>query len=316
MENALKDKTVAILGYGNQGHAHALNLRDVGIPVIVGARPNGKAWWAATKDGFTPMSLQAAAALADVVMFLLPDQAIAPLFRDLAPVLEKGRKWIGFAHGFAYHFNQVPRLENCGYFLAAPKGAGAVLRSRFQAGEGLPTVFAAAPGSDEITRAVAEAYARAIAGKTPYLKETTFQLETEGDLFGEQTVLVGGVWALMQSAFDTLVKNGHPPESAFFDVCQELQATLELFLRHGPAEMAERISPTALYGAATRGPRVIGEAARAEMQKIFDEIRSGEFGKELLAELDSGGAQLQAERERLAKSDWQKTYETVKPYLS
>jgi ketol-acid reductoisomerase len=312
---SLQSKTVAILGYGNQGRAHALNLRDSGVSVLVGARAEGKGWKQAQADGFPPLSFAEAAAQAHVIAFLLPDQIIAPVFRDLAPVLEKETKWIGFAHGFAYYFGGVPQLPNCGYFLAAPKGAGALLRARFEAGQGLPTVFAVANGSCEATRKIAEAYARAIAGKTPFIRETTFQLETEGDLFGEQVVLVGGILELMRSAFETLVRNGHPPEMAFFDVCQEVQATVDLFLSSGPVGITEKISPTALYGAATRGPRVIGEKAKEEMQKIFEEIRTGTFANELLEEFKAGSVHLKSAKERDRDSTWEKAFQTTQKSL-
>lgn len=309
---SLQSKTVSILGYGNQGRAHALNLRDSGVQVVVGARPEGKAWKQAEADGFAPRPFEQAVGESEVVMFLLPDQLIAPVFKDLVPLLEKTPKWIGFAHGFAYHFGEVPHLPSCQYFLVAPKGAGAMLRSRYEAGNGLPTTFAVAKGSSLETHALAEAYARAIAGKTSFIRETTFQMETEGDLFGEQVVLVGGLMELMRAAFETLVRNGHPPEMAFFDVCQEVQVTVDLFLKYGPVGMAEKISPTALYGAATRGPRIVGEAAKAEMQRVFDEVRSGDFAKELLQEFQKGGKRLQAARESAIGSDWEKAFQDLK----
>lgn len=312
---SIQSKTVAILGYGNQGRAHALNLRDAGVSVRVGARPQGAAWKYAVEDGFAPETF-ATAAEAEVVMFLLPDQTIAPVFRELQTVLARGPKYIGFAHGFAYHFGGVPHLPNCQYFLVAPKGAGAMLRARYTSGGGLATTFAVAPDSHPGTRALAESYARAIAGKASFIRETTFALETEGDLFGEQVVLVGGLTELMRAAFETLVRNGHPPEMAFFDVCQEVQVTVDLFLKHGPTGMAEKISPTALYGAATRGPRIINAESRAAMQKIFEEVRSGEFGKELLNEVATGGKNLAAAKARDAQSDWQKTYDSLKPHLA
>jgi ketol-acid reductoisomerase len=312
---SIQNKTVAILGYGNQGRAHALNLRDAGVSVRVGARPGGLAWKSAVEDGFEPESF-AAAAQAQVVMFLLPDQTIASVFEDLLPLLKGSAKYIGFAHGFAYHFGGVPRLPNCQYFLVAPKGAGAMLRARFTSGGGLATTYAVAPDSLAETRALAESYARAIAGKASFIRETTFALETEGDLFGEQVVLVGGLTELMRAAFETLVRNGHPPEMAFFDVCQEVQVTVDLFLKHGPTGMAEKISPTALYGAATRGPRIINAESRKAMQLIFEEVRSGQFGKELLSEVESGGEKLRAARSRDVQSEWQKTYDSLKSHLS
>lgn len=310
----LQSKRVAVLGYGNQGRAQALNLRDRGILATIGARREGSAWERAEKDGFAPVTFSEAAR-ADVVMFLLPDQSIAPVMRDLIPILEDSNKWIGFAHGFAYQFGGVPRLPHCQYFLVAPKGAGAMLRARFEAGEGLPTTYAVAPGSSDHTRALAREYAGAIAGKTAFLEETTFALETEGDLFGEQAVLVGGLMELMRAAFETLVKNGHPPEMAFFDVCQEVQVTVDLFLKYGPGGMAEKISPTALYGAATRGPRIIDDRTREQMQRMFAEVRSGAFAEEFLEEIRRGGKLLEARKQELTHSQWNRAFQSLREKL-
>lgn len=248
-------------------------------------------------------------------MFLLPDTVIPTVYAEVESELSSGEKWIGFAHGFSFQFGRLRRLPKAQYFLAAPKGAGSVLRARFCSGEGLPTVFAVAPGSTETTRRLALSYARAIAGATPFLKETTFQLETEGDLFAEQVILVGGVMELMRNAFQTLVENGHPPEMAFFDTCQELTATLDLFIKSGPSGMLAKISPTALYGAATRGPRVVPPETRATMQAIFSEIREGTFARELQAEVAAGGAVLQAARAKEQGTVWDKTYAELKPYF-
>ncbi|MBY0372003.1 ketol-acid reductoisomerase [bacterium] len=309
---SIQSRTVAILGYGNQGRAHALNLRDRGIRVLVGARPEGRAQQQARDDGFEVFGLEEAARQAEIVMLLLPDQLISSALTDLRPALEGQRKWIGFAHGFAFQFANVPQYAGCEYFLAAPKGAGSVLRAKFEQGSGLPTCFAIAPGASAETREIARAYAEAIAGKTSFIRETTFQWETEGDLFGEQVVLVGGITELMRSAFETLVRHGHPPELAFFDVCQEVRATVDLFLQQGPAQMLEKISPTALYGAATRGPRVIPEKAREEMNRIFEEVRSGAFAKELFEEFRKGAPVMKEAKRAAREGDWEKAYESVK----
>jgi ketol-acid reductoisomerase len=309
---SIQSKKVAILGYGNQGRAHAANLRDCGVEVLVGARETGRAWGKAIEDGFLPVSFSKAVREADVVMFLLPDTAISTAYAQLESELSSGPKWVGFAHGFSFQFGQLKPLPTVQFFLVAPKGAGSVLRARFCSGEGLPTVFAVAAGSTEATRHIAESYARAIARGTSFLKETTFQIETEGDLFAEQVVLVGGVMELMRNAFQTLVENGHPPEMAFFDTCQELTATLDLFINAGPSGMLAKISPTALYGAATRGPRVVPPETRATMQLVFDEIRSGAFARELQS---AGEAALEKARSKESGSLWDKTYLGLKPYL-
>jgi ketol-acid reductoisomerase len=307
----IRGKTVAILGYGNQGRAHALNLRDSGIRTIVGARSSGNAEKTALADKFETFSLAEAARQADVVMLLLPDEAIPAVYRELAGTL--AGKTIGFAHGFAFHFKLVDPLPGTSYFLVGPKGAGAILRRRYEDGPGLPGVFAIAQGAAPGTRDVATAYAKAIGCGNLLLRETTFQEETECDLFGEQSVLCGGIMELMRAAFETLVKHGHSEEMAFFECCYEARLILELFLKFGPAGMAERISPTAFYGGLTRGRRLITDDTRREIEKIFGEVRSGSFAKEWMKEVADGKPAVEAERSRLRQSRLQAVYERLTP---
>lgn len=306
----IRRRTVAVLGYGNQGRAHALNLRDSGVTVLVGQRL-GAGFETARADGFTPVAPREAAARADVVMFLFPDQVIAEVHAELEPELGAA-KVLGFAHGFAYVYGLVPRLPGREYFLVGPKGAGALLRERFVAGSGLPGVLAVA---EERTRELAASYAKAIGCASSVLIETTFREETECDLFGEQAVLCGGILELMESAFQTLVKHGHTPEMAFFECCYEARMILELWMKFGPAGMAGRISPTAFFGGLTRGRRLVTDATRAEMEAMFREIRDGSFAKEWMSEVASGMPRLRERRAELARSALQKTYETLAPAL-
>jgi len=302
---------VAILGYGNQGRAQALNLRDSGIEVVIGARSGGQAFATAIADGFKPVTLEAAVQTSQVVMFLLPDTEIPKVYQSLLTLLPG--KTVGFAHGFAFHFGFLERLARCKYFLVGPKGAGAILRARYESGTGLPGIYAVAENSRPETVELAKAYAAAIGCATRYLKQTTFQEETESDLFGEQVVLCGGIPLLMQEAFEVLVENGHDPEMAFLETCFEAKLIVELWMKHGPAGMTQKISPTAFYGGLTRGREILGSDSKARMQKIFTQIRNGEFAKEWMKEGTAGAPSLKAAYSWSKDSQLQSTYEKLKP---
>ncbi len=309
----LQGKNVAVLGYGNQGRAHALNLRDSGVKVVVGAR-EGKGFEAAKRDGFSPLAPDAAVRSSEVVVFLYPDQVIPKVYAAVRSLLDG--KTIGFAHGFALHFGFLPIVPSCRYFLVGPKGAGAVLRERFEKGGGLPGVFALGPNADASTRALATAYAKGIGVAGSYLLETTFAEETECDLFGEQAVLCGGLMELMKQSSDVLVKNGHTPEMAFFETCYEVKTIIELWLKHGPKGMGDAISPTAYFGGKTRGQRLVNDGTRAELEKMFQEIRSGAFAKEWMAEVEKGTPRLAAWHKEDAASPLEKVHSQVKPFLT
>lgn len=306
----LKEQRVAILGYGNQGRAHALNLRDSGIQVVVGAEKGRNSFAKALEDGFEPVPFELACQTASIVMFLLPDTVIPRIYQSLIEFLPG--KTIGFAHGFALHFGFVQKLPECGYFLVGPKGAGAILRARYEAGSGLPGVYATEGKDSDRLSAMAMAYASGIGCDRIYLKHTTFQEETECDLFGEQVVLCGGLMELMEQAFEVLAENGHDPEMAFFECCYEAKLILELWLAHGPVGMSQSISPTAFYGGATRGKRVLGRNSKKRFKEIFREIRSGQFAEEWMAEAKNNSPTLKKVRKSLQGSVLEATYQVLK----
>jgi len=314
LPESLRGKTVTILGYGNQGRAQALNLRDNGATVLVGARPGAGAD-AAKADGLDVRSIEAAVRAADVAMLLFPDHVIPGLFAELRPHFAGGQKVFGFAHAYALKYRLIEPPAGARYFLVGPKGAGRILRENFVAGHGLPAVYALSDTKDAPLRQLAMDYAKAVGCDSSWLLETTFDLETEGDLFGEQAVLCGGLMALLEASFEVLVKNGHDPKTAFFDCCYEAVLILRLWLDVGPKGMSEKISPTAFYGGLTRGARVVSPAVRAEIAKIFAEVRDGRFDEEWRKEVAAGAPTLVAERHRIADSLLQKTYAALAPQL-
>jgi len=301
----IRTKRVAILGYGNQGRAQALNLRDSGVRVRVGAR-NGVGAELAKKDGFNVESFESAIAQSDIVMYLFPDQVIPQIYEATQKFL-KPLQAIGFAHGFCYHFKWIKPVAECRYFLVGSKGAGAVLRDAFERGGGLPGVYAL-DREDESFEILVQSYAKAVGLASQVLLKTTFQEETECDLFGEQTVLCGGLPQLMESAFETLVEAGFSSEMAFLECCYEAKTIVELWMKYGPYEITKRISPTAFYGGLITGQRMVDEKTKAEMKKVLHEIQSGQFARKWKAEVESGEANLVAERERLKHSEIEKVY--------
>ncbi len=312
---SIRAKKIAVLGYGNQGRAHALNLMDSGVSVVVGARP-GPSAEKAQADGCKVVSFTDAVKSSDIVMFLLPDQVIPQVYKELQPLLTAQPKWIGFAHGFAVVFGLIEKTAGCSYFLVGPKGAGALLRENFLKGGGLPGVFAVEPGAVPGTDALAMSYAKAMGCASSVLLKTTFREETECDLFGEQAVLCGGFMETMEAAFETLVEAGHTPEMAFFETCFEARMILELWMKYGPVGMAGRISPTAFYGGISRAPRIVPDSTKKEMRKIFSEIREGQFCKEWMEEVRQGMPKLAAEKSRLKESLLQKTWEKLSPKIN
>ncbi len=284
----LEGKTVAILGYGSQGHAHAQNLRDSGVDVVVGELPGSPPWQKAEADGFKVSPAGKATHTGDVVMMTLPDEIMADVYRaEIAPEIRDG-SYLGVAHGFNLHYGQIRPPEGVNVFMVAPKGPGHIVRSLFARGEGVPALVAVGQDPSGDTLQVALAYARGIGAGRSGIIETTIREETETDLFGEQAVLCGGLTALMQAGFETLVEAGYAPEMAYFECIHEMKLIIDFIYEGGISNMRYTISNTAQYGDVTRGPRVIGEAAREEMRKILREVQSGEFAREWILETKAG----------------------------
>lgn len=291
--SGLSGRTVAIIGYGNQGHAHALNLRDSGVRVVIGQRP-GRGFDRARADGFLPLPLRDATAAADLVVLSLPDESASDIYaQQVAPVLRAGQA-LGFVHGFNIRFGFIQPPPEVDVVMVAPKGPGTLLRSLYQQGKGLPALLAIHRDATGDARPVALAWAAGIGAARAGIVETTFAAETETDLFGEQIVLCGGLTALTKAAFETLVAAGYAPEFAYLECVHELKQIVDLLYERGLSAMRDRISNTAEYGDLTRGPRLIGPTVRAEMQRILEEIRSGAFAREWIEEHRTGGARFRA----------------------
>lgn len=284
----LTGKTVAIVGYGSQGHAHALNLRDSGINTIVGLYPGSKSASRAETEGLTVKSVADATAAADFIMILLPDELHKSVYTtDIAPNLAEG-KVLAFAHGFNIHFGQIVPPANIDVVMVAPKGPGHLVRRTYEQGQGVPCLFAVYQDASGQARDRAMAYAKGIGGTRAGILETTFREETETDLFGEQVVLCGGLSALIKAGFETLVNAGYQPELAYFECLHEVKLIVDLIVEGGLAKMRDSISNTAEYGDYTRGPRIVTDQTRQEMQKILQEIQAGQFAREFVLENQAG----------------------------
>jgi len=280
----IKDKTIAIIGYGSQGHAHARNLHDSGIKVVVGLRKGSDFWKRAEKDGLKVMTVPEAAQAADIIMILIPDDKQRAMYEnDIAPHLKKGDA-IAFGHGFNIHFGQVVPPNTVDVFMVAPKGPGHLVRRTYEQGAGVPCLMAIYQDVSKKAQQVALAYAKGIGGTRAGVLETSFKEETETDLFGEQAVLCGGVTELIRAGFDTLVEAGYSPDLAYFECLHELKLIVDLIYEGGIGNMRYSISTTAAYGDVTRGPRLITEETRKEMKKILSEIQSGSFAREFILE--------------------------------
>ncbi len=294
----LKGKTIAIIGYGSQGHAQAQNLRDSGCTVIVGQRPGGANYDLAISHGFQPVSAAEAADQGDLVNILLPDELQGDVYRnDIKPKLKTGNLLM-CSHGFNIHFGQVQPPKGVDAALVAPKGPGHLVRSEYEKGGGVPSLIALSEGASETSRQLALAYAKGIGGTRGGVIETTFAEETETDLFGEQVVLCGGVSALVKAGFETLVEAGYQPEMAYFECMHELKLIVDLFYQGGLNYMRYSVSNTAEYGDYTRGNRIVTEQTKAEMKKILVEIQSGQFARDWLLENKAGQASFLATRRR------------------
>jgi len=305
-KQALKGARIAVLGYGSQGRAHALNLKDSGFEVVVGVRKTGASWKKAKRDGLAVAEPVEAARGADVVAMLVPDLSQAELYLQIAPVLKRGATVL-FAHGFNIHFKQIKPHRGLDVVLIAPKGPGGLVRRQYQQGRGVPCLLAVAQDATGHARAKALAYADGIGGTRGGVLETSFAEETETDLFGEQAVLCGGATELVVQGFETLVEAGYQPEVAYYECLHELKLIVDLLHEGGLANMHRFISDTAKYGDLTRGPRVVNERTKREMRRILKEIRSGKFAREWIDEHEHGSKKFQ----RLLKQDLRHPIERV-----
>ncbi|PSO54004.1 MAG: ketol-acid reductoisomerase [Cyanobacteria bacterium QH_8_48_120] len=294
----LTGKTVAIIGYGSQGHAHALNLKDSGVNVIIGLYPGSKSIQKAEAAGLKVHTVAEAAQAAEVIMILLPDEVQKTVYKhEIEPYLSDG-KMLAFAHGFNINFSQIVPPSSTDVIMIAPKGPGHLVRRTYEQGEGVPCLFAVFQDGTGQARDRAMAYAKGIGGTRAGILETSFREETETDLFGEQVVLCGGITALIKAGFETLVEAGYQPELAYFECLHEVKLIVDLIVEGGLSNMHHSISNTAEYGDYTRGSRIVTEQTRQEMRQILEEIQSGEFAGEFVLENQSGRPVLSAMRRK------------------
>lgn len=313
--SVLKGKTIAIIGYGSQGHAHAQNLRDSGLDVVVGQRPGGANYELAKEHGFAPMTAAEAAEKADVIMILLPDQHQAGVYEnDIKPHLKPGKALL-FAHGFNIHFSQIVPPKDVDVFLIAPKGPGHLVRRTYVEGGGVPCLVAIHQDASGNALKIALAYAKGIGGARSGVIETSFREETETDLFGEQAVLCGGLSALIQAGFETLVEAGYAPEMAYFECLHEVKLIVDLIYEGGLKKMRYSISDTAEYGDYVTGPRIITEETRKEMKAVLKDIQSGSFARDFILENKANMASFKAMRRLQAEHPIEKVGEELRAMM-
>ncbi len=304
--NILKGKKVAIIGYGSQGHAHALNLHESGVDVVVGLYEGSKSRARAEKAGLTVMNVSDAAKAADIIMMLIPDEKQADVYKsEIAPYLTEG-KALAFAHGFNIHYKQIVPPENVDVFMIAPKGPGHTVRSEYVEGKGVPCLIAVEQDATGKATDIGLAYAAGIGGSRAGVLETTFKSETETDLFGEQAVLCGGVTALMKAGFETLVEAGYAPENAYFECIHEMKLIVDLIYSGGFKKMRYSISDTAEFGDYETGKRLITEDTKKEMKKVLTEIQDGTFASKWIAENKNGRAHFNSCRRMAAEHELEK----------
>jgi len=298
----IRSKKVAMIGFGSQGHAHAENLRDSGVEVIVGLRPEGSSWKKAEAKGFKVLSVADATKEADVIMILTPDELQSDIFEaDIRPNLSEGNA-IAFGHGFNIHYGQIQTPKGVDCIMVAPKAPGHTVRNEFENGGGIPDLIAVDQDATGNAKAIALSYASAIGGGRTGIIETTFKDETETDLFGEQAVLCGGAVSLVQAGFETLTEAGYEPEMAYFECLHELKLIVDLMYQGGIADMRYSISNTAEYGDYVSGKRVINDESKKAMKEILKEIQDGRFAKDFILERKAGYARMKAERANAERS--------------
>ena len=299
----LDGKTIAIIGYGSQGHAHALNLKDSGAHVIIGLYEGSKSWKRAEEQGFEVFTAAEAAKKADIIMILINDELQASMYKkDIEPNLEAGNMLM-FAHGFNIHFNQIIPPKDVDVTMIAPKAPGHTVRSEYQAGKGTPCLIAVYQDATGHAQDLALAYGAGIGGARAGLLETTFRIETETDLFGEQAVLCGGVCALMQAGFETLTEAGYDPRNAYFECIHEMKLIVDLIYQSGFAGMRYSISNTAEYGDYVTGPKIITDETKKAMKKVLSDIQDGTFAKDFLLDMSSAGGQAHFKALRKLKAE-------------
>ena len=310
----IKSKTVAMIGFGSQGHAHAENFRDSGVNVVVGLRKGGSSWKKAEAKGFEVLEVADAVKKADVVMILLPDETQRDVYySEIEPNLKEGAT-IAFGHGFNIHYGRIIPRSDLNVIMVAPKAPGHTVRSEFVKGGGIPDLIAVYQGGEEAKK-IALSYASAIGGGRTGIIETTFKDETETDLFGEQAVLCGGVTSLVQAGFETLTEAGYAPEMAYFECLHELKLIVDLMYEGGIANMRYSISNTAEYGDYVSGPRVINEESKKAMKEILKEIQNGKFAKDFILEGQAGYPRMNAERNNMKETLIEKTGEKLRAMM-
>ena len=299
----IKKLKVAVIGFGSQGHAHALNLYDSGVDVVVGLREESPSWSRAEEQGLSVLNLEDSTKSSDVVMLLLPDEVMADIYNnDIAPYMKEGATLL-FAHGFNVHFNEIVPREDLNVAMIAPKGPGHLLRRTYAENSGMPCLVAVHKDSSGETHKIAMSYASAIGGGKAGILNTTFKEETETDLFGEQVVLCGGLTELIKNGYETLVEAGYQPESAYFETLHEVKLIVDLLYEGGFEWMRHSISNTAEYGDFSRGSRIITNDTKEEMKKILEEIQSGAFAKEWMAQAREGSPYLQEKRKEASEHE-------------
>ncbi|MEN6412152.1 MAG: ketol-acid reductoisomerase [Veillonellales bacterium] len=312
----IKNKHVAVLGYGSQGRAHALNLQDSGIKVTVGLYEGSKSWAKAEGDGVNVTTVRDAVSRADIVMMLLPDEKQAAVYRqEVAPYLQKGAA-LAFAHGFNIHYGQIQPTDDVDVFMVAPKGPGHLVRRTFTEGKGVPCLFAVYHDNTGTAKELALAYARGIGGTRAGVLATTFAEETETDLFGEQAVLCGGLTELVCAGFETLTQAGYQPELAYFECLHEMKLIVDLMYEGGMAAMRHSISDTAEFGDYVAGQRIITESTRAEMRQILAEIQDGSFAKQWILENQANRPTFNALRRKKASHPIESVGKKLRPMMS
>ena len=311
----IASKTVAIMGYGSQGHAHALNLRDSGVSVVIGLREGSSSAPKAKDAGFEVLAVAEAGRRADIIMMLVPDELAAELYEaEIAPNMRPGTT-LAVAHGFNFHFKKIVPPKDSGVFMVAPKGPGHLVRSQFVKGQGVPCLLAVLQDPEGDTTQLGLAYAKAIGGTRAAVIETTFREETETDLFGEQAVLCGGLTELIRAGYETLVDAGYAPEMAYFECLHEVKLIVDLLYEGGIANMRYSISNTAEYGDLTRGKRVIGDPTRAAMKQILSDIQSGKFADEWITEYKCGLPHFKELRNEAANHSIEKVGESLRSLM-